>query len=516
MNVLDHVHPDDLPHVQKATQKATQKALPEKGVVTNRAEYRFHHKDGSWRWVESVGIYLLDDPHVEGVVVASRDVTARKEAEEWHRALVERVRPVIYIQTPREGQSAAYDTTYMSPRVEEVLGHPPGRFLEDPRFWAEVIHPDDLGRVLAEDERTVWVRDEATLVRGARGDSRYWLRAQSDITDRKEVEATLRESEQRFRESFDDATIGMALVATDGRLLQANRSLCEIVGYSEEELRSRFFQDLTQPEDLRKDLEQVRRLLAEEISNYQLEKRYLHKEGHAVWVLLGVSLVHDEEGGPLYFIAHVQDISGRKRVEEQLQRRALHDALTGLPNRKLFMDRLGQALERTRRRRGRKVAVLFMDLDGFKNVNDPLGHDVGDLLLTVVARRLERILRPEDTLARFGGDEFVVLLEEVESSEAAVLVAERITEELGRPFVLEGRRLFASASVGIGLGDARTKTPEYLLRDADTAMYRAKEEHARYRVFDPAMYERAKRRLELVNEPRRAIERGSSSSATSL
>jgi diguanylate cyclase (GGDEF)-like protein/PAS domain S-box-containing protein len=300
----------------------------------------------------------------------------------------------------------------------------------------------------------------------------------------------------------------MALVATDGRFLRVNRSLCEIVGYSEEELRSRSFQDLTHPDDLRKDLEQVRRLLAGKIRNYQLEKRYLHKEGHAVWILLGVSLVHDEEGGPLYFIAQVQDISGRKRAEEQLQRQAFHDALTGLPSRKLFMDRLGRALERTRRRRGLKVAVLFMDLDGFKNVNDSLGHETGDLLLTVVAQRLERILRPEDTLARFGGDEFVVLLEEVEGPEEAVLVAERIGEELGRPFVLEGRGLFASASVGIGLGDARTKTPEYLLRDADTAMYRAKEEQARYRVFDPAMYERAKRRLELENELRRAIEQG--------
>jgi diguanylate cyclase (GGDEF)-like protein len=154
------------------------------------------------------------------------------------------------------------------------------------------------------------------------------------------------------------------------------------------------------------------------------------------------------------------------------------------------------------------VAVLFMDLDGFKVVNDSLGHETGDLLLTVVAQRLERILRPEDTLARFGDDEFVVLLEEVEGPEEAVLVAERIGEELGRPFVLEGRGLFASASVGIGLGDARTKTPEDLLRDADTAMYRAKEEQARYRVFDPAMYERAKRRLELENELRRAIEQG--------
>ena len=524
MNVLGHVHPEDLPHVQEATQRA----LSGKGVVTNRAEYRFRHKDGSWRWVESLGTYLLDDPHVKGVVVASRDVTERIEAEEQHRTLVERVPPVIYIQKPREGQAAVYDTTYMSPRVEEVLGYPPGRFLKDPRFWDEVIHPDDLERVRAEDQRTdrtgepfrieyrliardgrtVWVRDEATLVRGARGDAPYWLGAQSDITDRKEVEAALRESERRFRSSFENAAVGMALVGTDGRWLRVNRSLCGTVGYSEGELLEKSFQDITHPEDLGKDLGQARRLLGGEIGSYQLEKRYIRKDGSVVWILLNGSLVRDEEGGPLYFIAQVQDISGRKRAEDQLQRQAFHDALTGLPNRKLFMDRLRHALERTRRRRGQKVAVLFMDLDGFKVVNDSLGHEAGDLLLTVVAQRLGRILRPEDTLARFGGDEFVVLLDEVGGPEEAVLVAERIIEELGRPFVIEGQEIFVSVSVGIGIGDARTKTPEYLIRDADTAMYRAKEGRSGYRIFEPAMYERAKRRLELENELRRAIERG--------
>jgi diguanylate cyclase (GGDEF)-like protein len=149
-----------------------------------------------------------------------------------------------------------------------------------------------------------------------------------------------------------------------------------------------------------------------------------------------------------------------------------------------------------------------MDLDGFKVVNDSLGHEAGDLLLTVVAQRLGRCLRPEDTLARFGGDEFVVLLGDVGDPDEAVRVAERITEELRRPFVLEGRSLFASASIGIGTGDARTKTTDDLLRDADTAMYRAKESGDGYRVFDPTMHEQAVKRLELENDLRRAIERG--------
>jgi diguanylate cyclase (GGDEF)-like protein len=169
------------------------------------------------------------------------------------------------------------------------------------------------------------------------------------------------------------------------------------------------------------------------------------------------------------------------------------------------MDRLRQALGRTTRWH-KQVAVLFMDLDKFKVVNDSLGHEVGDLLLTVVAQRLRRCLRPEDTVARFGGDEFVVMIEAVDDRAQAVQVAERITEELRRPVIVEGRDLYVIASIGISLGDARTHDPDGLLREADTAMYRAKDESWDFRMFNPAMYERAFRRLEVENDLRRAIE----------
>jgi diguanylate cyclase (GGDEF)-like protein/PAS domain S-box-containing protein len=394
MNVLEYVHPDDLPHVLEETEKAVSAG----GVATNKVEYRFRHKDGSWQWVESAGTYLLDDPHVKGVVVQTRDITERKRTEE-----------------------------------------------------------------------------------------------------------ALRETEERFRRSFDDAAIGMALVAPDGQFLRTNRSLCDILGYPEEELLEKTFQDITYPDDLDADLDQVRRMLVGKIRTYQMEKRYLHKDGQVVWVLLSVSMVHDEEGEPLYFVSQIQDISERKVLEERLEHRAFHDSLTDLPNRQLFMDRLGQALRRTMRRH-KRVAVLFMDIDKFKDVNDSLGHEVGDLLLKVVAQRLGHCLRPEDTLARFGGDEFVVLIEAVDDSEQAVEVAERITEEFRKPFNIEGRDLYVAASIGISLGDARTHDSDGLLRDADTAMYRAKDEIESYTLFDPSMYALAFRRLELENDLRRAIE----------
>ena len=197
----------------------------------------------------------------------------------------------------------------------------------------------------------------------------------------------------------------------------------------------------------------------------------------------------------------------RKEAEERLKYQAFHDPLTDLPNRQLFVDRLGHALARTEREGRGQVAVLFMDLDRFKVINDSLGHEAGDRLLVAVAERLKGCMRPEDTLARFSGDEFVVLVEDVESPEQAIRVAERIhTDVLESSFVLEGREIYVGTSVGIALGNARTKSAEDLLRNADMAMYRAKREGSGYSMFDPALYEWAVRRLQLENDLRRAIE----------
>ena len=225
------------------------------------------------------------------------------------------------------------------------------------------------------------------------------------------------------------------------------------------------------------------------------------------WLQWTDTATFDGEGRIVEYQFVGRDVTERREAEERLEHQAFHDPLTNLPNRHLLLDRLGRALERIRRRRGRKAAVLFLDLDGFKVVHDSLGHEVGDLLLTVVSQRLGRCLRPEDTLARFGGDEFVVLIEALDDPAEAVGVAERITEELRWPFILEGRELYVAASIGVALGDARTHDPDGLLREADTAMYRAKGEGGGFRVFDPTMYERALGRLEAENDLRRAIER---------
>jgi diguanylate cyclase (GGDEF)-like protein len=189
------------------------------------------------------------------------------------------------------------------------------------------------------------------------------------------------------------------------------------------------------------------------------------------------------------------DISERKALEAELERRASHDPLTGLPNRPAFVERIGQALLRTRRRQNNrnKVGVLFMDLDGFKTINDSLGHEAGDRLLVAVAERLRNRLRNEDVLARFGGDEFAVLLEDTAGTSEAIRVAQRIAEDLREPFTVDDFQVSVNTSIGITLGTAQANDdPEGMLREADSAMYRAKEQGpGRYAVFDPAMQARA-------------------------
>ena len=201
-----------------------------------------------------------------------------------------------------------------------------------------------------------------------------------------------------------------------------------------------------------------------------------------------------------------QEIIERKRVQNQLLHMALHDPLTGLPNRALFMERLEQALSRSKQQPDYQFAVLFLDCDRFKIVNDSLGHLVGDELLTSLARRLESFLSMVDTLAHLGGDEFAILLEELKDINIASLVADRILKELSHPFQLSRHEVFISASIGIALGNIDYEKPEYLLRDADTAMYRAKAlGKARYHVFDPAMHQGAIQLLQLETDLRKAI-----------
>ncbi len=253
-----------------------------------------------------------------------------------------------------------------------------------------------------------------------------------------------REAEQRFRLAFEQAAIGMALVAPDGRFLRVNRALCDLVGYPSETLLTKTFQEITHPEDLDLDLELVRQMLAGERRAYAMEKRYFHADGHTVWVLLSVSLVRGDDDEPRYFISQIQDVSERKQLEQRLTFLADHDEMTGLPNRR----RLGEELERAvafARRYEHPGALLILDLDNFKRVNDTLGHHVGDSLVREVAGRLRGRLRqgrrgrdPEadEHRQRFDGDADVAL----QAGHAAVDLVEALGDDDLAPLGIVGRQ----------------------------------------------------------------------------
>ncbi len=332
---------------------------------------------------------------------------------------------------------------------------------------------------------------------------RRWAPKQSEAP----VE-NLRDSMELFRVAFDYAAIGMALVSPTGRWLRVNRSLCDILGYTKEELLAREFQAAVHPEDVAASVANINQLLKGKIPTFQTEKRYVHKDGHVVRVLWSVSQAQVEGSTSVPLIFQIQDITDRKQAEEQLLHDAFHDGLTGLPNRALLIDHLKLTIARSKRNAALNYAVLFLDLDRFKLVNDSLGHLIGDQLLIGIARRLELCLRAGDTVARVGGDEFTILLEDLEDEDEANIIAERIQQELSVPFYLSGRDVFTTVSIGIAPSSRGYNQPEDILRDADTAMYRAKAlGKARHEVFDEEMHALALNLLQMETDLRRAQER---------
>ena len=335
--------------------------------------------------------------------------------------------------------------------------------------------------LLRKDGSRVWVAVATSLARGKSGEPRCFISVVQDISEAKRATAALRESEERFRRTFELAGSGVAHIAMDRRFVRVNRRLCEMMGYSEEELLRLTGRQISHPEDVDVINAQRPSLYAGEIDAVRVEKRYLRKDGSVIWVAFTMVVERNAAGEPQYEIAFFDDITARKQAEaalreseERFRQLAHHDALTSLPNRALFYDRLKQTLALAKRNSW-TVGVVLADLDRFKSVNDTLGHAAGDKLLRQAAERLAKSVRASDTVARLGGDEFAVVLSRLSAPSDVAVVAQKILAAFQAPFQVEGDSLLATVSIGAALYPDDSADQDTLMNNADAAMYRSKE-----------------------------------------
>jgi len=485
--------------------------------------------DGSESWVLTTKLPYRD---ARGAVIGtfglSRDITDHRRAEDalrnsmaLYHSLVQNL-PQNIFRKDLEGRFTFANGRFcatLGKRLEDILG----RSDFD-------LFPAELARKYQEDDRKIiksgknfetveehrppggsqiFVQVVKTPVHDARGaiigvQGMFW-----DVTELHNAQRALESSEQRYALAVEGANDGLwDWDLRNGELYLAPRWKSMLgfedheLGKSPEEWMSR-----VHPEDLETLKIDLASHVLGKTAHFENEHRMRHKDGSYRWMLSRGIGVRERGAKAVRMAGSQTDITDRKRFEDQLAQQAFYDPLTGLPNRALFIDRLSLAVTRARRRRSSMFSILFLDVDRFKDVNDSLGHLKGDLLLTAIAARLGTCVRPGDTVARLGGDEFTILLDDMRDPEDAVQVADRIIEQMGKPFQLEGHEVFATVSIGIAPG-AHYEKPEDLLRDADTAMYRAKERGKNcYEVFDAAMHSRAVARLQLETDLRRAIER---------
>lgn len=383
-----------------------------------------------------------------------------------------------------------------SDRLITMLGFDPNDHKLNLSEWADRIHPEDRPKVdkdiqalldgsqpsyrnehrmRCKDGSWKWILDRGTVIeRDANGKALRAVGTHSDISWRKDAEISLRQSEERFRNAFDTAAIGMALVGLDGGWIEVNDALCEMLGYQESELLKTTFMDITHPEDLDLDQHYVKKLIRGELDHYQMEKRYFRKNGQIIDVLLSVSVVHDADGNVAHFVSQIEDITLRKNEQERIRLLAFYDALTGLPNRRLFDERISHALLVARRHK-KQMALMFIDVDHFKQINDIYGHDIGDEAIKAVANRMQEVLRASDTLARLGGDEFVVLLDDVSSAEAARKVAENLRRPFAEKLQFTDNTVHISLSIGVAIwSPEQDENITSLMKKADIALYDVK------------------------------------------
>ncbi|MFC3298092.1 PAS domain S-box protein [Arthrobacter agilis] len=481
-------------------------------------------KDGTEFWVQLNITPVADETgHITHWIAIQRDITVRKRRELSLRGILDGTSDLLVVLN--EGRITAVSS--VCPRVlgfepDELRGkpfinlvHPTSRaavqaFVVDAAVHSVGVAPTLRARVGHRDGTWRWL-DLVAADLGGRAGADVVISC-VDVTDRVRVEEELAATNERFRSAFDDAPIGMAMTSLSGRFLQVNNALCALLGRSVDEMLSLTVLDITHPEDVAHTERQRQALTRGSHDSHRHETRFLHSDDTVVGILHSSSVVRDPQGVPTLLIDHIENITDRQAFEARLQHQALHDTLTGLPNRALFMDRLDRALTTEGPDR---VALLFCDVDRFKTINDTFGHHAGDLVLTSIAQRLQSALRATDTVARLGGDELIVLCTAAGPDEAQA-TAERLRDALREPIAVSGALIPVTISIGIALSVPGQSTAEQLLRASDDAMYAAKGSgRNQYAVHDEVHSENARRRLLVQASLPHAIDRGNSACTTS-
>jgi diguanylate cyclase (GGDEF)-like protein/PAS domain S-box-containing protein len=521
-SVTDVSHPDEI----DADRALVAELLANPGGIVQR-EKRYVRPDGSEVLAMlSVSAVAGPDGEAQYLIAQMLDITHQRAAE---RALTEseqRFR-TLAVASPAGIFSLDFKgrLLYANDRLCEMFGMEPGEV--DGWRWLERVDPDSRapllqvaetlagsggGRValdieLGAEARVHWVRIHVAAVTEGGRHGRF-VGTIDDVSAEVQARGELAAREAEYRVLAEHSGDCLSRHDLEGRYLYVSPASESMLGYRPEELVGRSAAELgfVHPDDMDAVGGLKTAVVGGERPTATAAWRVLRPDGSIRWVETAVRAVPDAHGRPYQVVAVTRDVSERKEAESRLAHQALHDALTGLPNRALFLDRLRQALLRARRQAG-TVAVLFVDLDRFKLINDSFGHAAGDRLLCDVAGRLEHGLRPSDTIARFGGDELVVLCEDLDGEEGAHVIAQRIAALFEEPFIVEDGEAFLQASVGIALA-SEGATAEDLIRDADAAMYRAKDRgRARVEVFDEAMRADARERVATESALRRAIER---------
>ena len=453
-------------------------------------------------------------------VLVREALTAKLKLEAVRLSHIMNVNPaVIYSLTTDPQKRDGFVVDYASPKAEQVTGYSPADWLATPGLWLARVHPEDRLRVLQAqqqlldegqlqyeyrflhaDGRCRWIYDQLVLTRDLAGERTMVVGAWLDVTDHKQAQAQLQLTAQVFESSQE----GIVITDADNQLLSVNRAFTEITGYTKQDVMGRNPSLLASGRQDKTFYETMWRAIQAE-GRWQGELWSRRKNGDVYPQWLSISVVRNAQGQITQHIGILTDLSSRKRAEEQIRVLSNYDALTHLPNRALLQDRAQVALAAAQRSQA-KVALMYIDLDRFKNINDSLGHAVGDRLLQELAQRLTAQLHPDDTVCRPGGDEFICLLPDTDDQGAAH-VAQRTLATIAEPYVIDGQRLNLTASIGIALFPENGADLARLSQCADSALFRAKQQgRGNFQFFAPQMHERANEVLRIENDLRSALE----------